>query len=170
MGKIVRTYEDLTEKQKRFIDNYVRSGNAARSAREAGYSGEGNSINVQANKLLNHPVISMEIARRKGADLAQVMVTTPEEAMRRMNDIFHGRVTQPVLTKDGEVVYVPPLFREQVQAGKCVMQALGMFDRKLKGPEKKGIGKSLDEHFEHFENLESNVKELGYDEAGDGQD
>lgn len=38
-----KKYEDLTEKQKRFIDFYIETGNASEACRMAGY--EGNNLN-----------------------------------------------------------------------------------------------------------------------------
>jgi phage terminase small subunit len=167
MGKKVERYEDLGEKQKRFIDNYVRTGNAAKSAREAGYKGSRSTISSQANKLMNHPVISVEIARRVNPPLGEVkaavrMVTTPDEVMGHMADIFYARVRQEVPTKDG-VEYVPPSFREQVQAGRYLMQAMGMFDRKDKGREPRPACEQLDEQFH------AAVKSLGFDGEEDDE-
>lgn len=165
MGKIVQTVEDLTEKQRRFIDNYVKSGNAARSARDAGYVGSPSTIGSQANKLLNHPVVSKEIERRIQESVpVEKLATTPEEVMKHMCDIFYGRLEQKVATKTG-VVWVPPLFREQVQAGRYIMQALGMFDRKDKGPK---AGKTTREQLD--DQFASSVRSLGFDgEEDDGK-
>ena len=54
--------KDLTERQRRFVDAYIKSPNAAQAARKAGYSLK--SANVTASRLLANINISREIERR----------------------------------------------------------------------------------------------------------
>ncbi|MBQ7198567.1 MAG: terminase small subunit [Selenomonadaceae bacterium] len=49
----------MTERQKRFVDAYIQTGNASESARQAGYSQRG--ITVTAAKLLVKTSIRAEI-------------------------------------------------------------------------------------------------------------
>jgi len=52
----------MTERQKRFVDNYIDSGNGAEAARNAGYA-EGNA-RQQANENITKPDIKAAIADR----------------------------------------------------------------------------------------------------------
>lgn len=54
--------QKLTERQRRFVDAYIKTGNASESARQAGYSDK--VITVTAAKLLVNTSIRAEIDRR----------------------------------------------------------------------------------------------------------
>lgn len=48
---MANNYDELTEKQKRFIDYYIKTSNATESARQAGY--KGNNLNRVASENLS---------------------------------------------------------------------------------------------------------------------
>lgn len=56
--------KELTDKQKRFIDEYPKDFNATQTAIRAGYSP--NSAAVMACRLLKNPQVSQEIEKRMG--------------------------------------------------------------------------------------------------------
>ena len=53
---------DLTIKQKKFCDLYMKTGNATQSYIKAGYKTTGNASRVEASKLLTKPNIQEYIA------------------------------------------------------------------------------------------------------------
>jgi len=55
----------LTDKQMRFIDEYMIDMNATAAYRRAGYTAEGNSAEVNASRLLRNAKVSEEIAKRQ---------------------------------------------------------------------------------------------------------
>ena len=54
----------LNEKQKRFADYYIESGNATESYKRAGYIAKGNTAEVTACQLLRNPKVSKYIEER----------------------------------------------------------------------------------------------------------
>ena len=52
----------MTEKQKKFVDEYIKSLNAAESARRAGYAEK--NADVTGAKLLVNPSVKSEICRK----------------------------------------------------------------------------------------------------------
>jgi len=85
--------QELTEMQKRFIEEYVEIGNASEAARRAGYSES--TVRNRASSLLRHPVIRPEIEAR----LAEKGTTI--EAMKRkarMEGLERARNTPNALT------------------------------------------------------------------------
>lgn len=63
----------LTDMQAAFVDHYLVTLNAKRSAIKAGYKAE--SAHVQANQLLNNPLVSKEIKRRMDARAKRLELT-----------------------------------------------------------------------------------------------
>lgn len=57
----------LNEKQKRFADYYITSGNATESYKKAGYIAKGNSAEVNANRLLSNAKVAEYIEERNKA-------------------------------------------------------------------------------------------------------
>ena len=59
----------LTLKQKRFIDEYIISGNATQAYRKAGYSAKSDGTAwTEASKLLRNPKVQAELKRRNDRD------------------------------------------------------------------------------------------------------
>lgn len=54
----------LTEKQKRFVDYYIQTGNATDSYKRAYNSTNDNTAGKEGHKLLNNPKITQEIEKR----------------------------------------------------------------------------------------------------------
>jgi len=57
--------ETLTQKQVRFVEHYLGSGNATASARAAGYKGNQATLGSVAGENLKKPLIRAEIERRR---------------------------------------------------------------------------------------------------------
>lgn len=56
---------DLTEKQKRFADYYIQSGNASEAYRKAGYKGKTvSTITTNANRLLTNAICKFLVVFR----------------------------------------------------------------------------------------------------------
>ena len=84
----------LTEKQKRFVDEYIKSGNATQAAIKAGYSKKYANTNV--SKLLQNTTIKSYLAERmKLIDSERIM--SAKEAVELLTGIGRGEVKETVV-------------------------------------------------------------------------
>ena len=84
----------LTEKQKRFADEYIQSGNATQSAIKAGYSQKYANTNV--SKLLQNTTIKSYIDERMEM-IASNRIMTAKEAVELLTGIGRGEVKETVV-------------------------------------------------------------------------
>ena len=89
----------MTEKQKRFAEEYMKTGNSRQAYINAGYSGTKKSIDVNASRLLRSDKvqeyihqISDEIKSKKIADI--------EELQIRLTNIIRGLTTEEVIVTE----------------------------------------------------------------------
>lgn len=89
----------MTEKQKRFAEEYMKTGNSRQAYINAGYSGTERSIDVNASRLLNSDKvqeyihqISDEIKNRKIADI--------QEMQEVLSNIIRGLTTEEVIVTE----------------------------------------------------------------------
>lgn len=87
----------LTEKQKRFADYYIETGNAEESARRAGYSARGNTT-----KLLQNTTIKEYIDERL-KKIDEDTIANQQEILEYLTKVMRGEVSEevPVPTKQG---------------------------------------------------------------------
>ena len=80
----------LTPKQKAFVDEYIKCGNATEAARRAGYSAK--TANTIAAQNLAKPSVSQYISERfKQVDSERV--ASADEVMRFFSSVMRGAVT-----------------------------------------------------------------------------
>lgn len=87
---------NLTEKQKRFADYYIESGNATESYKRAGYSvTSSNAAGVEGHKLLRHPKISAYInSRIETKDHERI--ASQEEVLEFLTNVLRGKITEKI--------------------------------------------------------------------------
>lgn len=84
----------LTEKQKRFADEYIKLGNATQAAIKAGYSKKYANTNV--SKLLQNTTIKSYLSERmKSIDSERIM--SAKEAVELLTGIGRGEVKETVV-------------------------------------------------------------------------
>ena len=118
----------MTERQKRFVDNYVRTGNAALSAREAGYSAK--SARQIGEKLLTKVDISRGVEERL-ADLAGERIADARESLEKVTAILRGEETEIIVTPSGKKVETPARIGEKLRAAELIMKVNGLFKEKV---------------------------------------
>lgn len=88
----------LTEKQKRFVDYYVETGNATEAAKRAGYSAKTAKQVGQEN--LTKPYLKAAIdARLK--ELASARIATAEEVLQYLTSAMRGEIQEEVIVTEG---------------------------------------------------------------------
>lgn len=79
----MRASDTLTEKQRKFVEAYLASGNATQAYQQAGYQGNANVAAVESHKILRNPKMQQALAARR-AQLATASDVTPERVMAEL--------------------------------------------------------------------------------------
>lgn len=85
----------LTEKQKRFIDYFIKSGNQSEAAKLAGYK----KPNVQGAQNLEK--LRSEIDQRLG-ELESERIAGATEVLKYLTAVLRGEQTEPVVVVEGD--------------------------------------------------------------------
>lgn len=92
----------LTPKQRKFADEYIKSGNAYQAAIEAGYSR--NYAKAQSSKLLENVGIKSYIDERM-AEIASKRIMDATEAVELLTSIARGETKETVYIGTADGVY-----------------------------------------------------------------
>lgn len=112
----------LTEKQKRFADYYIESGNATQAAINAGYAKR--SAQQMGAENLSKPVIKSYIDERL-EQIASERIMSAQEAVELLSSIARAEITEQVVvtTMEGaEVVDKPPDIKTRIIAIKEILK------------------------------------------------
>nr|WP_302523472.1 terminase small subunit [Streptococcus lutetiensis] len=90
----------LNERQRRFADEYIISGNAMESATKAGYSE--NYAKAQSHKLLENVGIKTYISERL-AELQSKKVADQQEVLEYLTSVMRGEETEQTIIGVGEL-------------------------------------------------------------------
>lgn len=88
----------LTVKQQRFVDTYIKTGNAAEAARQAGY--KKTTADAIGRENLRKPTVRKAInARLKEIENAQI--ADAKEVMRHLTSAMRGEIEEEVIVCEG---------------------------------------------------------------------
>lgn len=126
----------LTERQKRFVDFYVKTGNASEAARLAGYSEK--NVNVVSSVLLANVNISREIEKRL-KELENERTADLKETLEYMTSVMRGEKEDVVVVTVGtgkgysksEKVKVPISTRDRLKAAEYLAKIHGAFKNEV---------------------------------------
>lgn len=88
----------LTERQKRFVDEYIQSGNATQSAIKAGYSAK--AAKEAASRLLTFVNVKSEVDSRL-KELESERVATTQEIQEYLTAVMRGELDEEVVVNVG---------------------------------------------------------------------
>ena len=121
----------LTEKQKRFIDYYIETGNATEAARKAGYTAKNaNRIGTEnLSKLVIKPAIDARLA-----ELDAKRIASAEEVMQFFTAVMRGELKEEVVTSEGtgeghsvtRIVEKQVSLHDRLDAGKQLSRRYGL--------------------------------------------
>lgn len=114
----------MTQRQKKFIDAYIRTGNAAESARRAGYAEH--SARITAAKLLTNANISAAIRKELDA-MHRDEICQAEENMRYLTKIVRGEYKEECVTQSGKVVKYQIPTEKRIRAAELLLKIQGKF-------------------------------------------
>lgn len=122
----------LTIKQKKFADEYIISGNAYQSARNAGYSdsyAKGNVI-----KLLENVRVKAYIDGRL-KDLDEKQIAKQEEVLKYLTSVMRGEQTEQTLRGLGEgfqeLINIAVGAKDRIKAAELLGKRYGLFTEKI---------------------------------------
>lgn len=121
----------LTEKQKRFIDYYIETGNASEAARRAGYSEK--IANRIGTENLSKPVIKEAITVRLKA-LEDKRIAKADEVMQFLTSTLRGEVKEERVVVEGtgdgrsdaRIITVQVSARDRLEAAKSLLKRYPM--------------------------------------------
>lgn len=117
----------LTQKQRRFIDEYIISGNATQAAIKAGYSKKTARKIGQEN--LTKPDIKAELARRN-AEIKSAKTADMTEVMEYLTSVMRGEQTESVATAKGVFSGVEVSAKDRIKAAELIGKRNGAWTDK----------------------------------------
>ncbi|KSU06643.1 terminase small subunit [Lactococcus lactis] len=112
----------LTEKQKRFCDEYIKLGNAKEAAINAGYSKK--TAKSMGAENLTKPDLKKYIDERM-EQIASERIMSAQEILERLSLIANAKIKETVVVANAEgysEVEKPPGFKVQIQAMKELLK------------------------------------------------
>lgn len=118
----------LTVKQKKFADEYIKTGNATESYKKAGYSTNMSekAINGEAIKTLANPRVKDYIDKRM-KQIDEAKIPKQKEVLEFLGGVMRGTLKITVETDDG-VKEVPPNWKNRIDAAKELLKRMPMDD------------------------------------------
>ena len=121
--------EKLTQKQQRFVDEYIISGNATQAAIKAGYSKK--TAKQMGTENLAKPIIKAEIDRRN-AEIKSAKTADMQEVMEYLASVMRGEQTESVATAKGIYDNVPVSAKDRIKAAELIGKRHGAWtDKKV---------------------------------------
>ena len=117
----------LTQKQLRFIDEYIISGNATQAAIKAGYSKK--TAAVTATENLRKPNIKAEIEKRN-AEIQSEKTADMTEVMEYLTSVMRGEQTESVATSKGVFPGVEVSAKDRIKAAELIGKRNGAWTDK----------------------------------------
>ena len=117
----------LTEKQKRFVDEYLIDLNATQAAIRAGYKEKTARFTGAEN--LTKPNIKVELEKRN-AEIKSQKTMDMQEVMERLAAIARGETVEQQVTNKGTVVEVESKTSDQIRAMELIGKRYGAWTDK----------------------------------------
>lgn len=161
----------LTEKQRRFVDYYVETGNASEAARRAGYSEKTAGWIGQEN--LQKPTIKAAVdARLK--ELEDKRIARADEVMQFLTSTLRGEVKEERVVVEGtgegrsdaRIIKVQVSARDRLEAAKSLLKRYPM---QLDAKEQKLRLQKLEAEIRAAEQVDDDAVTI-VDDLGDGDD
>lgn len=114
----------MNERQKRFVDFYIQTGNASEAARKAGYS-ERTAYSI-GEENLRKPEVRAEIERRLG-ELKTQRTADTQEILEHLTAVVRGELTEEVVTNSGKKITAKVNQRDRLKAAEMLLKVNGAF-------------------------------------------
>lgn len=119
--------QKLTQKQQRFVDEYIISGNATQSAIKAGYSKK--TARKIGHENLTKPDILAELKRRND-EIKSAKTMDMQEVMERLAAMGRGETTEETVTNKGDVIETSTRNADKLKALELIGKRFGAWTDK----------------------------------------
>lgn len=119
--------QKLTQKQQRFVDEYIISGNATQAAIKAGYSKK--TAAVTATENLRKPNIKAAIEKRN-EEIKSAKTADMQEVMEYLASVMRGEQTESVANAKGIYDNVPVSAKDRIKAAELIGKRHGAWTDK----------------------------------------
>lgn len=161
----------LTEKQRRFVDYYVETGNASEAARRAGYA-EKAAYRTGSENLRKPQVKAAIDARLK--ELEDKRIATADEVLQFLTSTLRGEVKEERVVVEGtgegrsdaRIITVQVSARDRLEAAKSLLKRYPM---QLDAKEQKLKLQKLEAEIRAAEQVDDDAVTI-VDDLGDGND
>lgn len=134
--------QKLTEKQRRFVAAYIKTGNAAEAARKAGY--KKTTADAIGRENLRKPTVRNAIEKRL-KEIEDAQIADAKEVMKLLTSTLRGELEEEIIVCEGrgegvsEAVRLmkKPSIRDRLEAAKCLMKRYGLMMSDLEQEEKR---------------------------------
>lgn len=121
----------LTPKQKKFADEYIKTGNATEAYKKAGYKYSSNNIaSVEGHKLLRNPKVKAYNDKRM-KELDEESIANQKEILQLITKHARMETVEHNVTKDGRVVKTPTSPSNSLKALELLGKVNQMFTDKV---------------------------------------
>lgn len=133
----------LTEKQKRFADYYIETGNASESYKRAGYTTKKEDvIRANSSRLLTNANVSQYIAERM-AEKDKERIASQDEILETLTRVLRGEEEGTELVGIGKgaqnVEQLPPSIEAKIRAAELLGKRYAMWTDKKQLESEEGI-------------------------------
>lgn len=118
----------MTERQSRFVDEYLMSGNATQAAKNAGYSAK--SARQIGSENLTKPSVS-EAVRGRLDELKEKNIAKTEEVLEHLTAVMRGEIKETIVTPSGKKFVVPVKEADRLTAAEKLLRVYGAYRDKL---------------------------------------
>ena len=140
--------QKLTEKQRRFVAAYIKTGNAAEAARQAGY--KKTTADAIGRENLRKPTVRAAIEKRL-KEIEDAQIADAKEVMKLLTSTLRGELEEEIIVCEGrgegvsEAVRLlkKPSIRDRLEAAKCLMKRYGLAMSDVERDEKKARTEAL---------------------------
>ena len=113
---------ELRGKQRKFADNYIKSGNATEAYVNAGYKVRSNeTARANASRLLTNANVKAYIERRM-KELESAKLATAQETLEYLTSVMRGEQTETVVTAKGLYRNVEVSAKDRISAAKELLK------------------------------------------------
>lgn len=119
MTKRKEKEQQLTVKQKKFVDEYIRTGNKTEAAKLAGYATK--YADRQANQTLSLDYVK-DYYKQEMDKLHKKNIASAEEVLMFYTKMMYGKINERVVAPNSSVVELPANNNERLSAAKELMK------------------------------------------------
>ena len=119
----------LTSKQRLFVDEYIKSGNATQSYIKAGYSVKSENVaGVNANRILKNAKVKSYIDA-KMAKIESHKIADAKEVLQYLTRVLRGEEKEEIPDNvNGGTIKRPPLIKDRTVAAREIMKRYPLDD------------------------------------------